>query len=318
MAAAGATVKLRVLGAAAGGGYPQWNCNHPNSRRARRGDANARARTQSSIAVSDDGRRWFLFNASPDLRRQISDNPVLQPDPDGPLRASPLQGVVLTNADVDHTAGLLNLRESQPLGLYATARVLEVLAANSIFNVLNPEFVERRPLTLEQPLRLVDAAGAEVDIQIVPFAVPGKVALWLEDASKGDDFGSVAEDTIALEVRDAAGQVRFFYVPGCATVTPELRERLRGAPLVFFDGTLWVDDEMIRDGVGVKTGARMGHLSVSGEHGTLAAFADLGVRRKVFLHINTTNPMLLEDSPQRATVEQAGWEVAYDGMELTA
>ncbi|MGI9303556.1 MAG: MBL fold metallo-hydrolase, partial [Gammaproteobacteria bacterium] len=132
-------MKIRVLGAAAGGGYPQWNCNHPNSRRARQNDPAATPRTQSSIAVSADGEHWFLFNASPDLRQQINDNDVLQPK--HALRHSPIQGVVLTNADVDHVAGLLNLRESQPLRLYATQRVLDVLAANSVFNVLNPQVV---------------------------------------------------------------------------------------------------------------------------------------------------------------------------------
>ncbi|MDX1606955.1 MAG: MBL fold metallo-hydrolase, partial [Candidatus Competibacterales bacterium] len=211
-------MQIRVLGAAAGGGYPQWNCNHPNSRRARSADPAARARTQSSLAVSADGRHWVLFNASPDLRQQINDNPVLSPGPDDPLRYSPIQAVVLTNADVDHVAGLLNLRESQPLAVYGTARVLEVLAANSIFNVLNPEFVDRRSLALERPCDLQRRDGSDMGIRVTPFAVPGKVALWLEDAAKGADFGSVAEDTIALEVRDADDALRFFYIPGCAAM----------------------------------------------------------------------------------------------------
>ncbi len=306
---------IRVLGAAAGGGYPQWNCNHPNSRRARQNDPASKPRTQSSITVSADGENWFLLNASPDLRYQINSNPVLQPNRD--LRHSPIQGAVLTNADVDHIAGLLNLRESQPLSLYGTPRVLSVLKANSIFNVLNPDFVKRKPLNLDQPTELELTDGTPSGLVVVPFAVPGKVALWLEDESKGPNFGSVAEDTIALDVRDAAGQTKLFYIPGCASMPPELSERLRGAPLVFFDGTLWTDDEMIRDKVGVKTGNRMGHMSVSGEDGTIAAFADLDIRRKVFIHINTTNPILLDDSPERAAVEEAGWEVSYDGMELT-
>ena len=309
-------MRVLVLGSAAGGGYPQWNCNHPNSRRARAGTAQARPRTQSSLAISADDKHWFLCNASPDLRRQIEDNPALQPQAEDPLRYSPIQGVVLTNADVDHIAGLLNLRESQPFTLYGTARVQEVLAANTVFNVLNPQFVRRQSLTLEQPCTLCDAQGQETDLVVVPFAVPGKVALWLEDESQGADFGSVREDTIALEIRDTTGALHFFYVPACARLTPELAERLRGAPLLFFDGTLWRDDEMVRDGVGVKTGKRMGHMSLSGEQGTLAAFRDLEVRRKIFIHINTTNPILLEDSPERRTVCDAGWEVSFDGMEL--
>lgn len=305
---------IRVLGAAAGGGYPQWNCNHPNSQRARQDDPAARQRTQSSIAVSADGEDWFLFNASPDLRHQINENAILQPKKS--LRHSPIQGAVLTNADVDHVAGLLNLRESQPLRIYATQRVLDVLAANSIFNVLNPDFVSREAMHLEEPKELKKADGSEMHIRITPFAVPGKVALWLEDESKGENFGSVEEDTIALEVEDLKNGAKFFYMPACAEMTEAVAKRIRGADLIFFDGTLWVDDEMIRDGVGVKTGRRMGHMSVSGEGGTLEAFKDLAIKRKVFIHINTTNPILLADSKERTQVEAAGWEVSYDGMSI--
>ena len=216
----------------------------------------------------------MLCNASPDLRQQIGDNPFLHPR-EG-LRHSPIKAVVLTNADVDHIAGLLNLRESQPLRLYATERVLSVLEANPVFNVLNPAFVSREPMRLDEPLSILCPDGSPAGVVVTPFAVPGKVALWLEDESKGPDFGSVEEDTIALEVRDAAGVTRLFYVPACARMTDALAARLAGAELVLFDGTLWTDDEMIRSGTGVKTGRRMGHMSISGEDGTMAAFAPLG------------------------------------------
>jgi pyrroloquinoline quinone biosynthesis protein B len=307
-------MRIRVLGAAAGGGYPQWNCNHPNSRRARQGDPVARPRTQSSIAVSADGERWVVFNASPDLRQQINGNDVLHPRTG--LRDSPIKAVVLTNADVDHVAGLLTLRESQPLRLYATARVLSVLPANSVFNVLNPEFVAREPMQLDATVDLRGPDDMDLGIRIVPFPVPGKVALWLEDASKGPNFGSMEEDTIALEVSCPGQDGSFFYIPGCASIPESLASRLQGAALVFFDGTLWTDDEMITSGTGVKTGRRMGHMSLSGADGTLQAFKDLDVERKVFIHINTTNPILVEDSAERAVVEQAGWEVAWDGMDV--
>ncbi len=303
---------VRVLGSAAGGGYPQWNCNHPNSRRARSTDNAARARTQSSIAVSADGVNWCLFNASPDLRQQINDNAILHPR--GSLRHSPIKAVLLTNADVDHVAGLLNLRESQPLNLYGTDRVLSVLAANSIFNVLNPKFVSRLQLELNNELVLRGHDEEELGITVKPFAVPGKVALWMENPDAGANFGTVDEDTIALEVLSGGG--RFFYIPACARMTKELKERISGADLVFFDGTLWVDDEMIQENVGIKTGQRMGHISVSGESGALAVFSDLNIKRKIFIHINTTNPMLADDSAQRKLVTQAGWEVSYDGMEI--
>ena len=307
-------MRIKVLGAAAGGGYPQWNCNHPNSRRARSSDPAAQQRTQSSIAVSIDGDHWFLFNASPDLRQQISENDVLHPK-EGP-RHSPIQGVVLTNADVDHIAGLLNLRESQPLRLYGTNKVLGVLQGNTIFNVLNPKFVQRSPLSLDVPLELQLPNGVATGLVVVPFAVPGKVALWLEEENKDVALAAVGEDTIALEIRNADQEIQFFYIPGCAEMTDDLADRLRGAPLVFFDGTLWRDDEMVRDNVGVKTGKRMGHMSISGAEGSIAAFDDLGVKRKVFIHINTTNPVLLDDSDQRKFATKSGWEVSYDGMEI--
>ena len=307
-------MRIKVLGAAAGGGYPQWNCNHPNSRRARSSDPAAQQRTQSSIAVSVDGDHWFLFNASPDLRQQINENDVLHPR-EG-LRHSPIQGVVLTNADVDHIAGLLNLRESQPLRLYGTNKVLDVLQGNNVFNVLNPKFVERIPLSLDVPLQLQLPNGVATGLVVVPFAVPGKVALWLEEKNKDVALAAVGEDTIALEIRNANQEIQFFYIPGCAEMTDDLSDRLRGAPLVFFDGTLWRDDEMIRDDVGIKTGKRMGHMSMSGDDGSIAAFDSLRVKRKVFIHINTTNPVLLEDSDQRKFATKAGWEVSYDGMEI--
>lgn len=298
-------MRLIVLGAAAGGGFPQWNSACPVGRRAWQGDPAARWRTQCSVAVSADGERWTLLNASPDLRQQILTTPALHPKR-GP-RHSPIAAVVLTNGDVDHVAGLLNLRESQPFSLYATRAILGVLAQNPIFNVLNPAYVTRRRLVLEEPVQL--DGGPE----IVAFAVPGKVPLYLEDEAL--TIGEETEDVIGLELRGEG--VRAFVISGCARLTPALAERLRGAALVLFDGTLWVDDEMVRGATGVKTGSRMGHMSVSGPDGSLASFASLGVRRKILIHINNTNPILLDDSPERAAVEAAGWEVAYDGMEIT-
>ncbi len=307
-------LRLLVLGSAAGGGFPQWNSNDAASKRARAKDAAAPSRTQSSIAVSADDRRWVVFNASPDLRQQINDNPPLHPK--NGLRHSPIAGLVLTNGDVDHVAGLLTLRESYPLSIYATERVLSVLRANSIFNVLNPEFVERRRMTLGEPFAVRDRKGEDTGIVVEAFTVPGKVALYMEDASAGSNFGTQPEDTVGLRIaaRDNASQC--FYVPGCAAVTDDLSRRLAGAELVLFDGTLWRDDEMIVAGVGTKTGRRMGHVSVSGPEGSMAAFERLGVKRKIFVHMNNTNPILLADSAERAAIARAGWEAAHDGMEI--
>ncbi len=306
---------IKILGAAAGGGYPQWNCNHPNSRLARLKSNNAIARTQSSIAISSDKNKWFIFNASPDLRQQLWDNPELMPSPDDPLRYSPIMGVILTNADVDHTAGLINLRESQKFNLYGTKRVLDVIGKNSIFNVLNPKFVKRLPIELDSVFKLNDTEDNFSGISIKPFSVPGKVALWLEDESRGKNFGSVEEDTIALEVTDVNNK-KFFYIPACASIPEWLLTKLDNSELVFFDGTLWQDDEMIKQNVGIKTGKRMGHISMSGKEGSIEILNKINVKRKVFIHINTTNPSLLEDSDERKIANENGWEIAYDTMEI--
>lgn len=308
-------LRLIVLGSAAGGGFPQWNSNDAASQRARAGDPAALPRTQSSIAVTADDRRWVIVNASPDLRQQINDNPPLHPR-EG-KRHSPIVGVVLTNADVDNVAGLLTLRESHPLAVYATRRVLSVLKANSIFNVLNPQFVERRPLAMREFAEVADRDGNGTGVLVEAFPVPGKVALYQEDPTDGPNFGTQPEDSIGLKISSADRRNHFFYIPGCAAMTDDLALRLRGAPLVFFDGTLWRDDEMIRAGVGTKTGKRMGHMSLADTDGTLAAFEPLGVKRKIFIHINNTNPILLADTPERAAIEAAGWEAAHDGMEIT-
>jgi pyrroloquinoline quinone biosynthesis protein B len=299
-----------ILGAAAGGGFPQWNCNDAIARSAWAGKL--RHRTQSSIAVSADGRRWVLLNASPDLRQQIRDNPQLHPHPDAPLRASPIAAVLLTNADVDHVAGLLSLRESQPLAVYAHARVLDVLSRNSVFNVLNPDIVERRGLPIGHDIALHDRAGGTLGLSVRAFAVPGKIALWLEDRS-ARNLGTADGDTLGLEIADDTGNA-FFYIPACADMTPELAARLRNAGLVFFDGTLWRDDEMIRAGVGRKSGQRMGHMSCDA---TIAAFAPLNVKRKFFIHINNTNPLLADHAPERMLAAAAGWQIADDGMEIS-
>ena len=309
------TMKVLVLGSAAGGGFPQWNCNCPNSAEARKNPKRAKPRTQSSIAVSaDDGKNWFLFNASPDLRKQINDNITLQPK--NGVRHSPILGAFLTNGDVDHIAGLLNLRESHPLTIYATRKVLSVLKESLIFDVLNPEFVERREVSLNETITLKDKDNNPVGIEVEVFPVPGKIALYLEDETK-DDFGSEPEDTVGLKIIDAKTKNYFFYIPGCSAMPDELKDRLKDAPMILFDGTLWKDDEIIASNLGInKTGLRMGHLSMSGEKGTMELLKDLNIKKKFFIHINTTNPALLEDSPERKELNEKGWEVSNDSMEV--
>ena len=225
--------------------------------------------------------------------------------------------MVLTNADVDHVAGLLSLRERQPFAIYATTQVLAVLEANSIFNVLDPAIVPRRTLPLEGELEICDADGRETGVSIESFAVPGKVALYLEDPSRPDaDFSSDAGDTIGVRIVGRQWRASVFYIPGCARIDENLRSRLAGAACLLFDGTVYTDDEMIAAGVGEKTGARMGHLAMSGESGSIAGLADVNIGRRIFVHINNTNPVLDESSAEHAAVRAAGWEVAHDGMEI--
>ena len=292
-------MKVLVLGSAAGGGFPQWICNCSNSAEARKNPKRAKPRTQSSIEVSvDDGKNWFLINASPDLRQQINDNSALQPK--NGVRHSPILGVFITNGDIDHIAGLLNLRESHPLSIYATKKVLSILKSNSVFDVLNPDFVERREVSLNETTLLVGKDNNSSGIEVEVFSVPGKIALFLEDKNKGNNFGTDPEDTIGLKIIDAKSKKYFFYIPGCADMTEDLKNRVKEAPMVLFDGTLWTDDEMLKAKVGVqKTGQRMGHMSMSGEKGTIEIFKNLDVKKKIFIHINTTNPALLEDSDER-------------------
>ena len=306
---------IKVLGSAAGGGFPQWNCNGRNSADLRKGAAGLVPRTQASVAVSADGVQWVLLNAAPDLRQQINDTPELHPAPDGGPRNSPIKAVVLTNGDVDAIAGLLCLREGQPFTIYGTTRVLDILASNNIFDVLNPDLVKRVPMALGNAFKVEGPTGP-VGLTIEAFAVPAKVPLYLEDEKAGPDFGAQEGDTVGLKVAEAATGRHFFYVPGCAKLDDALRVRLEGAPLLFFDGTLYTNDEMIAQGLLNKTGERIGHMNMSGSAGSIASLAPLNIGRKIFIHINNSNPALREKSPERAAVEAAGWEVSYDGMEV--
>ena len=258
--------------------------------------------TQSSVAVTGDGRSWAVLNASPDIRAQLAATAELHPDG---LRGTPIRSVVLTNGDIDHVAGLLTLRERTAFDVFATGAGLDILGSNGVFGVLAPDLVHQRRIALGEPFE--PAPG----LAVTAFAVPGKVALFLEDGEP--DTKLVGEQTVALEIE--GGGRRALYVPGCAAVTDDLMARAAGADLLLFDGTVWEDDDMSATGTGTKTGRRMGHLPMSGPEGSLARLSGLGAR-KVFIHVNNTNPVLQPDSPQRAAIGTAGWELAQDGMEL--
>ena len=295
---------IKILGSAAGGGFPQWNCRCPTCILAWNGDPRAKPRTQSSLAISADGLHWLLLNASPDLRQQILQTPALHPA--SGKRHSPIFGVYLTNGDVDHVAGLLTMRESQAFAIYGSALILDELARSSLFAVLNPALVPRIPVEIDQKRDM--GRG----IAITPFAVPGKTPLYLEGANV--EIGAESETTIGLEI-SARGRTAF-YIPGCARMTPALKARMAGADALLFDGTTYTYNEMVALGLSQKTAWRMGHMAMSGAAGSIAALRDVDARRKIFVHVNNTNPALIDGSPERLAVGQAGWDVAFDGMEI--
>ncbi len=295
-------MRIVILGTGAGGGLPQWNCGCPNCAAAR--DGRIPAMSQSGIALSANGSDWALVNASPDLRTQLQAAPMLAPTA---LRRSPIKAVLVTNGDIDHIAGLLTLREGQAFDLFATPAIHQVLADNPMLSALNPDLVARRPVALDQPFALVPGLTATL------FAVPGKVPLYLEGDTVRTDL--LGEQTVGVEF--AANGRRVCYIPGCALVPDWLKARISGADALFFDGTLWTDDEMIRAGLGPKTGQRMGHVSVSGQQGSLAALAGVTVGQRIYVHLNNSNPLVDPASPQRQAAQDAGWQIGHDGMEIT-
>lgn len=306
-------LRIVVLGAAAGGGVPQWNCGCPVCRAARR-ERHLQS-TQASIAVSRDSAHWFLVNASPDLRQQLTATPQLHPG-DGQLRHSPIAGVILTNGEIDAITGLLSMREGSPFALYAHPRVLDILRDNSIFNVLGEKNVKRLPIAIDRPFEPALPDGSASGIEMLAFTVPGKGAWYLEGKAHptgGDALG----DTLGLRIADRTSGKYFFFLAACARVTDDLKQRIKGAPLVFFDGTVWRDDELIVAGLGQKTGQGMGHIAMSGKDGAIESLAGLDIARKVFLHINNSNPVLSDGSDERRHAEQAGWQVPSDGTEIT-
>jgi pyrroloquinoline quinone biosynthesis protein B len=293
-----------VLGSAAGGGVPQWNCACRVCRIAWSGDKRVRPRSQSSVAVSANGADWLLLNASIDLRQQVLATPALQPRGQG--RDSPIAAVLLTNGDVDHIGGLLTLRERQPLTVFGSAETLATIDANRVFEVMAPDIAPRRAIALNQQFEALPGLMVEL------FSVPGKVPLWMEEGVVAT--GLEGESTVGVSIE--AGGRRLVYAPGCAGVTEALHARLDKADVLFFDGTLYADDEMIRAGLGEKTGRRMGHMPVSGPDGALEQLARHTGLRRILIHINNTNPILIDGSDEAHAVAASGWEIAFDGMEI--
>ena len=295
---------VRVLGTAAGGGFPQWNCGCPQCRAVRDGSRPCRSCTQSSVAVSVDYRRWYLLNASPDIRAQIESFPPLHPR--GGVRDSPLQAVLLTDAELDHTLGLLLLREAGDLEVHATAAVHEMLCkGTSLLQTLGAYAnVDWRPVSTGVEVSLADGLSYRA------FDVP---------TSKRARFGTgEGEQDVVVGYRITDGHTGrvLVYLPGAQELTASVRAHLEDCTCLLFDGTCWQDDELIRLGIAGKTSREMGHLPIDDADGSLVQLAPLPVERKIYIHINNTNPILLEDAPERHIVEEHGLEVAADGLEL--
>jgi len=307
-------VRIRVLGSAAGGGFPQWNCGCGVCQEARRGSGRARPRTQESVAVSADGDSWFLINASPEIRGQIESFPGLWPRD---KRQSPIAGILLTNGDLDHCLGLLSLRESHPLVIYATAAVRDgFIAGNVLYRTLErfQDQVTWRALALddEQPL-----GGAGSPLRVTAIAAPGKLPLHLEGAR-----APVPEDSVGFVIRDDRSGRRLAYFSGVAGPSPEVERAVAGADVVFFDGTFWSSDELIAAGLGTRRAEEMAHWPIGGAGGSLTFLAGAATgagaarARRLLIHVNNTNPILLEDSAERRALDAAGVEVAADGLEI--
>ena len=297
------------MGTAAGGGFPQWNCWCRCCCVARSDPQAAWPRTQSSVAISSDGRHWFLLNASPDVREQLGRLP-----PNGvvaTVRHVPIEGVLLTDAEIDHSLGIVLLREAKHLPLYTTTAIQSVLDHDSRVLPLARAFshVPWTELPLDSPVGLPNRDGASSGLVVEAFAVPADPPRFASAAGPGH--------TVGLLVREPESGRACAFVPGCGELTSSLLERFAQADILLFDGTFWSDDEPVALGISDRTAREMDHLPIAGREGSLEQLATLPCRYRVYTHVNNTNPVLLERSPERAAVTQAGLTVGYDGLHFT-
>ena len=296
-------MQIRILGSAAGGGFPQWNCNCPGCQATRRGEG-VHQRTQSSLAVRGSSGDWFLVNASPDVRQQLE---RLRDRSPTSIRSSPIAGVLLTDGEIDHTAGLMILRESnEPLQIYGTDTVRQALTEGfSLLRVLKDYCgVE---WSVIEPGSVIDLG----DLEIETFLLPGTPPKYMRDRAS-----SQGNWVIGFTFRDRASDKVATYAPALAELTPSIIDRFESSDCILVDGTFWQDDELVKLGMSTRTALTMGHLPLSGEDGSLNRLSQLSPSRKIFTHINNTNPILIDNSPERQTVEAAGMEVGYDGLTI--
>jgi pyrroloquinoline quinone biosynthesis protein B len=302
-------MKIRVLGSAAGGGFPQWNCNCANCDGVRNHSIKARARTQSSIVVGGAGSDWVLINASPDILTQIKDNPVLQPARHA--RDSGIAAVILMDAQVDHVTGLLMLRErSSPLPVYATQQVFSDLKTGlPLVNTLSHYCTVSEQLI--QPDNQSFGIAALANLAFTPISLSSKAPPYSthrNDPHPGDNIG--------LSITDTQSGKTVFYAPGLGAIEPQVQRAMQQADVLLVDGTFWTDDEMLRLGLSAKRATDMGHLALSGPGGMIEILKAYPTKRRILIHINNTNPILREDSEQAMELARCGIEVAFDGMQF--
>ena len=303
-------MQIRILGSAAGGGFPQWNCGCSNCSGVRSGGFAGKPRSQAQVAVSAQGESWFLLGASPDLRSQIADCRDLHPRS---LRGSPVAGVVLASADLDHVLGLLLLREFQPLSVYGTPSVLKVLREkNNMFGILNrvPGQASWNCVASSQPFRLRLASGEDVGITCEAIALAGHCPAYLQSSD-----GFVLEESVMGLILTSDNGRSLAYFPNVAGIDDDVAARLQSVDVLLFDGTFWSENELVLLQAGATTARSMGHMPVAGENGSLLRLQGLSKPRKFYIHINNTNPMLNEAGPQYREVREAGWELAEDGWQ---
>jgi len=301
-------MKIRVLGSGAGGGFPQWNCNCHNCHRIRHQQMNGKARTQSSIAVSSDNKNWLLFNTSPDIRAQLEAFPAIQPK-EG-VRDTGIKAVLLIDSQIDHTTGMLMLREGKPLDVYCSEMVRQDLTTGfPIFNMLSDYCtINHHPVPIDGGSFTIPGMD---DLRFYSQALKSKAPPYSphrHDPHDGDNIGVIIEQI-------STGK-KAFYSPGLGEIEPHVLAAMQAADCVLVDGTFWTDDEMVKLGISQKRAREIGHLPQSGEGGMIEVLNSIGDKRKILIHINNTNPILDEDSDERRLLDANSIEVAYDGLEI--
>ena len=312
-------MRVRILGSAAGGGFPQWNCACPNCRALRAGTFRGKARTQTQVAISHDLRSWFLLGASPDLRAQIEATPDLHPQTSSPnqaLRQSPIAGAVLANADLDHVLGLLLLRELQPLRVYTTGSIRRILTEdNSMFAMLQraPDQLTWSNFVPGTGFPLHTFAGEDSSLRCRAICLGAHYPAYVSPSRRSEL--NPGEASLGLIIETPLGK-RLAYMPAVPQINDALTEELDSADVLLFDGTFWSDDELIRIQGSGQTAQQVGHIPVSSPEGSLNKLAGLRRPRKIYVHINNTNPMLNEAGSEYRQVRKAGWEIAEDGWQF--